>query len=135
MKFSWKNTLVVISVIAVVLFSLSYIPQRLININNADVSKLIIFDGNTGEETEITTKSEVDHIIDNLREITFQKGKPTFGFMGYSYKTTIYNKKGKSIIKFIINSEDTIRYNGFFFKAKGDLIDYSYIKKIIEKGK
>ena len=44
---------------------------------------------------EITDESNIKHIINNLNEVTFQKGKSSFGYMGFSFNTTIFDKKGK----------------------------------------
>jgi len=52
--------------------------------------------------------------------------------MGFSYRTTIINNEGKPIKKLTINSPDTIRYKGFFYKTKGRQIDYEYIKKLVD---
>jgi hypothetical protein len=80
---------------------------------------------------EITRKSDIAHIIENLKGVTFQKDKLAFG-MGFSFRTTIYDNKGRSITKLIINSKDTIRYNGFSYKAKVSLIDYDFIQKLFD---
>ncbi|OCT16689.1 hypothetical protein A8709_08450 [Paenibacillus pectinilyticus] len=132
MKFSWKYVLLLVLVIIVVFVGTSYLPHRLIH-KAAEVSKIIIFNGGTGVELELTNKDDIEHIINNLRGITFQKGKSSFGYMGFSFKTTVYDKKGKPVKQLIINSEDTVRYKGYFYKAKGSLIDYTYIKKKFEK--
>jgi hypothetical protein len=112
-------------------FGLTYIPHNVVNIEPSKVSKITVFDGNTGYELEIKDESDINYIINNLNNITFQKGKLTFGYMGYSYKTTIYNHKGKAIKELIINSNDTIRYKGFFYISKNHSIDFNYIKQLL----
>ena len=53
--------------------------------------------------------------------------------MGYSLRTTIYDNKGKSIKELIINSNDTIKYKGFFYTSVSNSIDYDYIKQLVRK--
>jgi len=54
-------------------------------------------------------------------------------YMGFSYRTTIFNDQGKPIKKLTINSPDTIRYKGFFYKTRGYQIDYEYIKELVAR--
>jgi hypothetical protein len=87
---------------------------------------ITVFNGRSGDQVEITDPKEIVYIIENLNEITFQKGKSSFGYMGCIFRINIYNAKGKSIKEFIINSEDTIRLKGFFYYTKDNKIDYDY---------
>ncbi|GMK41303.1 hypothetical protein PCCS19_43590 [Paenibacillus sp. CCS19] len=96
------------------------------------MSKIIVFNGSTGKQIEITEPDHIQHIVDNLNGITFHKGKMSLGYMGYSFRTTVYDNKGKVIKRFIINTPDTIRYQGFFYKAPGNQIDYDYIEKLFD---
>lgn len=131
----YKKTLIFVGILAALalLYGLTYIPHTIVNIKPNKVSSIKIFDGNTGYETGITDKAAIQYIINNLNEVTFQKDKWALFYMGYSYRTTIYNHQGKPAKKLIINSSDTIRYKGFFYKAKGNQIDYEYIKKAVGK--
>ncbi len=122
-----------IPILLVLMFALTYIPHKVVDIDPSNVAKIIVFDGNTGYEMEITEEIEIEHIIDNLNDVTFQKGKSSFGYMGYSFNTTIIDKKGKTIKELIINSSDTIRYKGFFYKSVDNPIDYDYIEQLVRK--
>lgn len=119
-----------ILVILTLLFSLTYLPHKVINIEPSNVSKVIIFDGNTGNELEITDRKNLYYFITNLNNIRFQKGKPSIGYMGYSFRTTFLDHSGKVIKEVTINSSDTIRYNGFFYKSQNSDIDYDYLVKL-----
>jgi hypothetical protein len=131
----YKKTLIFVGILAALalLYGLTYIPHTIVNIKPDKVSSIKIFDGNTGFETEITDKIAIQYIINNLNDVTFQKDKWAFLYMGYSFRTTIYNDQGKPVKQLIINSADTIRYKGFFYKAKGNQIDYEYIRKAVGK--
>ena len=90
------------------------VPSSLTNIEPYDVSKIEIFDGNTGTAITITKISDIEHIINNLNSVNLKKEAVSLGRMGYSFKTTIYKANGKVYRKFIINSTDTIRNDPFF---------------------
>ncbi|SCY56600.1 hypothetical protein [Alkaliphilus peptidifermentans] len=127
-----KKLALIIGIILLLItgYGLTYIPRSIINIKSTEVTKLTVFNGNSGSQIEITNRTDIDYIINNLNDVQFQKGKVAIGYMGYSFNTTIYDKKGKSIKNLIINSEKTIRYKGFFYEAKTNLIDYHYIENL-----
>ncbi len=128
-----KWVISVVPLIFVLLFAFTFIPHKVLNIKADEISKITVFDGNTGYQSEITNKEDIYHIINNLNEITFQKNKPSFGAMGYSFRMTIYDDKGKSTKKFTINSHDTIKYKGFFYYSEDNSIDYHFIEKLVHK--
>jgi hypothetical protein len=132
LKKKWR-IIAVIPLFLLILFAFTYIPHNFLNLDPSDVSRITVFDGNTGLETEITDRDAIQHIINNLNTVTTQKGKPSFGYMGYSFRTTIFDQKGKELKEFIINSDDTIRYRGFFHRAADHSIDYEYIEKLVRK--
>jgi hypothetical protein len=109
------------------------VPGSLTNIKPSDVSKIGIFDGNTGTAITITKISDIEHIINNLNAVTLKKEKVSLGRMGYSFKTTIYKANGKVYREFIINSSDTIRNDPFFYKNSLSSIDYAYIRDLIKE--
>ncbi|MCD8510182.1 MAG: hypothetical protein LRY73_10140 [Bacillus sp. (in: Bacteria)] len=128
-----KLFLLAIPVVAVIGFSLTYIPHSVVSMEPANVSKITIFDGSTGYDLEITDEAVIHQIITNLNDIIFQKGKSSFFRMGYSFRTTIYDQSGKARQELIINSEDTIRYKGFFYTAKDNEIDYQFIRDLVDE--
>ncbi len=101
-----------IGLVVGLLYATTFIPQRVITTSPSSVSHIHVFDGQSGYEL-------------NLSDVTFQKGKPSIGYMGYSYRVTLYDQDGDELDEFIINSEDTLRYHGFFYAAKSGKIDYN----------
>ena len=126
-----RNIFIMIPLFLLLIYGTTYLPHKMIKIKSTEVFKMSVFNGNTGNHIEITDQSDINYIINSLNDITFQKGKLAIGYMGYSFRITIYNNKGKIIEELIINSEDTIRYKGFFYKAKDNLIDYDYIDNLL----
>jgi hypothetical protein len=134
MKITWKHVLIGVPFLIIVFYALTYIPQKLIQIDSSEVSRITIFNGNSGQQIDIRDRADIDHIINDLNRVTFRKGKLSIFYMGYSFRTTIYNTEGQQVMKFIMNSEDTIRYRGFFHTATGnERMDYNYIKALFEK--
>jgi hypothetical protein len=108
-----------------------YAPCSIINITPQEVSKIEIFDGNTGKKTIITNATNIEHIIENLNKVSLKKEKISLGYIGYSLNTTIYKVNGEVYKKFIINASDTIRKDPFFYRDSSNSIDYKYIQELI----
>lgn len=112
-----------------------HIPLDLMDLEPNEVMEIVIFNGNSGNTTHITDKEQLQHIIENLNGIEVKRSKPSAGIMGYSFKVTIYLADGNEAgdwNNFIINSEDTIRKDPFFYSVTKGSIDYSYLEKIVE---
>lgn len=108
-------------------------PCSITNITPSEVSKIEVFDGNTGKTITITDITDIKHIIENLNSVSLKKEEISLFYMGYSFNTTIYKANGDVYKKFIINSNNTIRKDPFFYQDSSDSIDYSYIQKLISK--
>ena len=110
-------------------------PIDLMNLEHNKVLEIAVFNGNTGNTTHITDKEQIQHVIENLNDVELKRGKPSVGYSGYSFKTTIYLLDGNEADNwnnFIINSDDTIRKDPFFYTVIEGKIDYDYIKSITE---
>lgn len=119
--------------LAISIFALTYIPRRIVNIEPDEVTKIEVFNGSSGEALTITEPSEVAHIISNLNQIKFQKGRPSLFRLGYGYELVIHGEKEQKYRKLILNSNDTIRYNGFFYQDSMDRIDMDYLDNLYSK--
>lgn len=133
-----KKAKTVIAVLAVLAagFLLWYnLPIKLLDLEPKNVMEIKVFNGNTGKLTHITDEEEIEHIIENLNEVKIKRYKPSVGYSGYSFKMTIYLTDGNEADgwnNFIINSEDTIRKDPFFYRVTEGNIDYEYIESITE---
>ena len=111
------------------------LPIKLLDLEPQNVMEITVFNGNTGKLTHITDEEEIEHIIENLNEVKIKRYKPSVGYSGYSFKMTIYLTDGNEADgwnNFIINSEDTIRKDPFFYRVTEGSIDYEYIESITE---
>ena len=112
-----------------------HIPLDLMDLEPNKVMEIVVFNGNSGNTTHITDEEQLQHIIENLNGIEVKRSKPSVGVMGYSFKVTIYLDDGNEADdwnNFIINSNDTIRKDPFFYSVTQGSIDYSYLEKIVE---
>lgn len=111
------------------------VPLNLMDLNPNEVMEIVVFNGNSGKATHITDEQQIQHIVEKLNNVKVKKSKPSVGNMGYSFKVTIYLSDGneaKGWNNFIINSNDTIRKDPFFYSVVTGNIDYNYIESIVE---
>ena len=100
-----------------------------------EVMEIVVFNGNSGNTTHIEDKEQIQHIIDNLNDVEVKRSRLSAGYSGYSFKVTIYLSDGNEAgdwNNFIINSDDTIRKDPFFYSVVTGKIDYNYIKSIVK---
>ncbi len=110
-------------------------PIDLMDLDHNEVKEIVVFNGNTGNATHITDKDQIQHIVDHLNEVELKRSKLSVGYAGYSFKVTIYLSDGNEADdwnNFIINSDDTIRKDPFFYSVTKGKIDYNYIENIVE---
>ena len=134
MKRKLVMLLTIVAVLAVVIGIWYNVPINLMDLEHDEVIEIVVFNGNTGNATHITDETQIEHIIENLNEIKLKRSKPSVGYSGYSFKMTIYLSDGNEADdwnNFIINSDDTIRKDPFFYKVVSEKIDYDYIAGIV----
>lgn len=134
-----KRKLTILLTIAVIILAGAgvwyNIPIDLMNLEHDEVMEIVVFNGNTGNATHITDKKQIEHIIENLNDIELKRSKLSVGYSGYSFKMTVYLSDGNEADgwnNFIINSDDTIRKDPFFYKVVSEKIDYDYIADIVD---
>ena len=86
-----------------------------------------------GNSITVTNATDIEHIIQNLNAVNLKKEKISMGYMGYSYRTTVYKVNGDVYREFIINSSDTIRRDPFFYRDSSGSIDYKFIQELFNK--
>lgn len=130
------KTVIAVLVVLAAGFLLWYnLPIKLLDLEPKNVMEITVFNGNTGKLTHITDEEEIENIIENLNDVKIKRYKPSVGYSGYSFKMTIYLTDGNEADgwnNFIINSEDTIRKDPFFYRVTEGNIDYDYIESITE---
>ena len=133
-----RKTILVSSVAAILLagiFIWYTLPVDLMDLDHKEVLEIVVFNGSSGNATHITDKEQIQHIIDDLNDVKIKRTRPAMGYSGYGYKLSVYLYDGNEAgdwNNFIINSEDTIRKDPFFYSVIKGYIDYNYIENIAE---
>ena len=112
-----KKIIILLSVVIILLMGIVVwfnIPLDLMDLDPNEVMEIVVFNGNSGNATHITDKEQIQHIVENLNGVELKRSKPSLGY------------------NFIINSDDTIRKDPFFYSVTKGNIDYSYIEGIVE---
>jgi len=105
------------------------------NVDPSDVNHIEVFDGNTGVGFTIDNPEDIKYIVENIQSHQMKKDGISFGKMGYGLKITCVDDNDKAIIpEIILNSDDTIRKDPFFYKCDGGLC-FDYIKEIESRTK
>ena len=129
---------IVLSVVLILLAGITVwynAPIDLMNLDADEVMEIVVFNGNSGKASHIEDKEQIQHIIDNLNDVEVKRSKLSAGYSGYSFKITIYLSDGNEADdwnNFIINSDDTIRKDPFFYSVIKGKIDYNYIENVVE---
>ncbi len=133
-----KKIFILLSVVLILLIGVAvwyHVPIDLMNLDPNEVMEIVVFNGNSGNTAHIEEKEQIQYIIDNLNDVEVKRSKLSVGYAGYRFKITIYLSDGNEADgwnHFIINSDDTIRKDPFFYSVTKGKIDYSYIESIVE---
>lgn len=133
-----KKIIILLSAMAILFAGIAIwysTPIDLMDLDHNEVMEIVVFNGNSGNTTHIKDKEQIQHIIANLNDVEIKRAKLSVGYSGYSFKVTIYLSDGNEADdwnNFIINSDDSIRKDPFFYSVTKGKIDYNYIEDIVE---
>ena len=99
------------------------------NIYSDDIEYIEVFNGNNGNKMRIRDQEDIDHIVDNLKSAKVKKSGISLGKEGYSYDMKFIGNDYNVIYELIINSENTVRMDPFFYTTD-DYFCYDYIQDI-----
>lgn len=106
------------------------VPKKVITTDDT-ITKITIFNGNTGNQAIITNPEEIQTIVTKLNAIDFLKTGVSAGYIGYGLDITYFGEEDKEIHNFIINSENQVRYKGFFYEPQNTSLDYEYLANLV----
>lgn len=125
-----KKIVILFSILLVlIIISLAYYftPKTFCKgINPADVDHINIFDGSTGTGFTVENADDIKYILENIQSKSMRIRGVSIGRMGYKFSVMFVDKNDNAVIsQFIINSDDTIRKDPFFYSCDGGLcIEY-----------
>lgn len=97
------------------------------DIKSENIHAISVRDGSTGKDFEITGQEDITFIVEKIQAQSFKKDGLSIFNMGTLYTMHFYDADKKLIAKFILNSNDTLRKDPFFYKATSTmsgLIEY-----------
>ena len=110
-----------------------FIPTTFLNkVNPSDIKSISVFDGNTGERFDFSNADEIHYVVENIQNTKMKKDTLSIGYTGFRFRISFFDRNGKEIESFIINTSNTIRKDPFFYRCDGNLC-FDYLKELAEK--
>ena len=110
-----------------------FIPTTFLSkVNPSDIKSISVFDGNTGERFDFSNADEIHYVVENIQNTKMKKDTLSIGYTGFRFRISFFDRNGKEIESFIINTSNTIRKDPFFYRCDGNLC-FDYLKELEEK--
>lgn len=127
LKYTWFPILLLIGI------AWFYAPVTFLkDVEPAQIAGITIFDGNTGEESEVTDQEAIAHIVENIRSVSVRRTGISLLEMGYRFRMTFTDEKGGVVEELTVNSEDTIRKDPFFLTTEEGGLCFDYIWDLMD---
>ena len=121
--------IVIMAILAVWYFS----PKTFLSgIEATDVKSISVFDGDTGNHFDIDDPEEIKDIVENIQGNEMERDKISINYSGSVFQMTFYGENEKILDRFVINGDNTIRSDPFFYRCDGGLC-YDYLKELEDK--
>lgn len=102
------------------------------NITPSEVDHINVFDGNTGVGFTIDNPDDIQYIVENIQSHPMKRDGVSLGYMGYGFQVSYLDENDQDVIPlFLLNSDDTIRKDPFFYRCDGGLC-FEYLKTMEE---
>lgn len=96
----------------------------------SEISCIKVFDGNTGEGFTVQEPEQIVYIVENIQSVEMKKSKLSIGYSGYRFKVSFLDEKGRELETFILNGENAIRKDPFFYTAVDGVLCYEYLEQL-----
>lgn len=119
----WKKIIALVLILAVA-GAVYYMTPKTFGkgVDPAAVDHINVFDGNTGRGFTIDNPKDIEYIVSNVKGQKMKRDGISLGHMGYLFQVSYVDSKDKDIIPlFIINGDNTIRKDPFFYRCEGGL--------------
>lgn len=98
-----------------------------------DIARIVLFDGNTGDELEVTAQKDITHIVENVQSVPVRREGIAFLNLGYRFIMTFEGADGTEIAKFTINDENTIRGKFFYYINEDGGLCFDYLWHLMDE--
>lgn len=94
------------------------------SINSDNVSVIHVRNGRTGNHFEISNEEDISYVVETIRSHSFHKSGISLFRIGTWFTLSFTNEHGNTVSEFIINGNDVIRDDPFFYQIDhGDMQD------------
>lgn len=126
-KWTWFPVLLLIGI------AYYYAPVTFLKgVEPEDIACITIFDGNTGEVSDITGAKDIAYITENIQSIPVRRTGISFLEPGYRFRMTFTDGNGAVMEELTINSTDTIRKDPFFLTTEEGGLCFDYIWDLMD---
>lgn len=99
--------------------------------NAENIAMISVRDGSTGNNFEIINQEDIAFIVVRIQSQTFKKDGVSMFLMGTLYTMRFFDSNDRLVAEFILNSDDTIRKDPFFYKTIPEMIGLTeYINNV-----
>ncbi len=96
-----------------------------------NIAMISVRDGSTGNIFEIINQEDVQFIVERIQSQSFKRDRVSLFLMGTLYTMSFFDSNDNLVAEFILNADDTIRKDPFFYKTTPELIGLTeYINNI-----
>ena len=96
-----------------------------------NIAMISVRDGSTGNIFEIINQEDIQFIVERIQSQSFKKDRVSLFLMGTLYTMSFFDSNDNLVAEFILNADDTIRKDPFFYKTTPELIGLTeYINNI-----
>ena len=92
----------------------------LLEVELEEVAMIKVFNGNNGDEFEVTNPDDISYIANTIKQITLKKDSFTSG-VDYYYILTFINENGEEMDSFGIQNPYIMRRDNAFYRCNGEL--------------
>lgn len=111
-------------------------PTRFLRgVDIAKVAEIHVFSGMTGEDFTISEPEQVAYIVESFQKTAMKRYGLSLGRMGYGYRMHFLDGSGKALASLILNSENTVRRDPFFYGSQEGVLCYDYLQELEKREK
>jgi len=128
LKYTW------FPIVLMIAFAWFFSPVTFMKgVDATSVAYVEIFDGNTGDESRVTSQEVISHVLDNLAENPARRSGISVLEMGYRFRLTFVGTDGSELGQVTINNESTIRGSVFFYTSENATLCFDYLWDLMDK--
>lgn len=120
------------TMLIIVCFIVWIFPRNFLKgIKAENIALISVRDGSTGNIFEIINQEDIQFIVERIQSQSFKRDRVSLFLMGTLYTMSFFNSNDSLVAEFILNADDIIRKDPFFYKTTPELIGLTeYINNI-----